>query len=379
MELRIGTNCLMEIGIFKKLPNLISDEGYKEILIVADEGFGNTEKFSTFVEKVESMESLASKIIRISGSNEPTYDDLEGYRSQLGEYRPDLVLGIGGGSAMDVAKAIGALITNIKPALEYRGFDALESPGIDVYLVPTTAGTGSEASYNASFVDTTSRKKMGINGNFMFAKKSFLDGSLLLSCPRFSALGAAIDAITHSVEGFTCNNSNLVSDNLAIAALKALWSGLNVFNEDNWNNVEDWQSLLLGAHLGGIIQMNSGSGVAAAISYPLSVYYGVPHGIGGGMFLWDIAGWNVDKGFEKYKYLSQIIGCDFDASLVVKRFKDRFEELGVPQDLSTFSIWKTDHSDLCQRMGTQQPAFDQNPIPFSVEHDFPDFIKRYLV
>ena len=86
----------------------------------------------------------------------------------------------------------------------------IENKGVPIWLIPTNAGTGSEASFNASFVDTNSNRKMGINGNHMFAEKSFLDAETTLSCPKLPLMGAAIDAIVHSVEGYICKNSNTV-------------------------------------------------------------------------------------------------------------------------------------------------------------------------
>ena len=82
-------------------------------------------------------------------------------------------------------------------------------------LIPTTSGTGSEASYNASFVDEESNKKLGINGKNMFAYKALLDGEATMSCPKFPLLGSAVDAIVHSLEGYVCNNHNTFSDMLA--------------------------------------------------------------------------------------------------------------------------------------------------------------------
>ena len=126
-------------------------------------------------------------------------------------------------------------------------------------------------------------KKMGINGNFMFASKSFLDAETTLSCPQKALLGSAVDAIVHSIEGYICQKSNIFSDMMAIKSLELLLPNIEhlfIFWEKNKGNLQIRQSLLEGAFLAGVVQMNSGSGVSAAISYPLSVYHKVPHGIG---------------------------------------------------------------------------------------------------
>ena len=95
---------------------------------------------------------------------------------------------------MDIAKVIAAMVTNTGSPLDYRGFDELQNPGVDCYLVPTTAGTGSESSYNASLIDKNTNKKMGINGRYMYANGSFLDPAIMLDCPTDIALSSAVDA-----------------------------------------------------------------------------------------------------------------------------------------------------------------------------------------
>ena len=123
--------------------------------------------------------------------------------------------------------------------------------------------------------------------------------------------------------------------------------------------------------------MNSGSGVAAAISYPLSVYYKVPHGIGGGIFLLGIARFNEQKGFSKYDNLFRLIDNPLEDNFL-SHMEMLFSILDVPSDLSVFEISIEDKEKICEVMKTQQLAFDQNPYKFTVEDDFPKFIGNYL-
>ena len=243
---------------------------------------------------------------------------------------------------------------------------------MECYLVPTTAGTGSESSYNASLIDTNSKKKMGINGRFMYPKGSFIDPEIMLDCPKQIALSSAVDAFVHCIEGFICKNSNPISDGLAIKGIELIWAGLEVF-QGGWKSIENWKKLMLGAHIGGIVQMNSGSGVAAAISYPLGVYHSVPHGIGGGMFAPGIMEFNQFHGITKYSALDYISGGDF-----VQKTVERFADIGVPKTLSEFGLFSGDLRNIVRIMSTQQAAFDQNPVSFSVKTDFADFIHKYL-
>ena len=268
-------------GLFRQLPAFIRERGYAEPTILVDEGFARSELWADVLVRLKAQFGERLHVRLNSGAAEPTYDGLREALSGFREHNQDVIVGIGGGSCMDTAKAVAALLENPGDPLDYRGFDKLTRPGVPVVLIPTTAGTGSEASFNASFVDTVGHRKMGINGRHMFAAHAILDGETTLTCPYRAALGAGVDALVHSLEGYVCRARTPFSDMLARRALVYLVGALPSLKEDP-ANLDRRLDLLLGAFLGGIVQMNSGSGVAAAISYPLSVYYKVPHGIGGG-------------------------------------------------------------------------------------------------
>ena len=377
MQINIETHMKIEVGISERLGEILS-KSYSSCLLVLDSGFDSTKKGKSI--KSNLLENLELTIIQTKSSNEPTYDDIDAYL-QTAEFKTfqrnknlqkSVVLGVGGGSAMDIAKVIAAMVTNTGSPLDYRGFDELQNPGVDCYLVPTTAGTGSESSYNASLIDKHTNKKMGINGRYMYVKGSFLDPAIMLDCPTEIALSSAVDAFVHCIEGFICKNSNPISDGLAMRGLELIWTGLSVFRGDR-ENIEHWMKLMLGAHIGGIVQMNSGSGIAAAISYPLGVYHSVPHGIGGGIFAPGVMKFNQQNGITKYNKLDYIADGDF-----VRHTIETFAEIGVPKTLSRYGLFASDREHLVKIMATQQAAFDQNPVTFSVKADFDNFITTYL-
>ena len=377
-EFLTNVNASIGNGQIKKLHKIIEEENSKNPLIFIDEGFAKTDLWLryTFPNLKGSLKHL--EIVNVSGQKEPSYNDLGSHLNKLRKIDFDLVLGIGGGSCMDIAKAVAALLKNLKDPLEYRGFDKIIHPGVKLILIPTTSGTGSEASYNASFVDEESNKKLGINGKNMFAYKAILDGEATMSCPKFPLLGSAVDAIVHSLEGYVCNNNNTFSDMLSEKSLQLMVENIQDINQSQ-GDINKRLELLKGAFLAGIVQMNSGSGIAAAISYPLSVYYKVPHGIGGGIFCLGIAKWNINKGYDKYKNLSNILGIGESSSMDVINFIQKiFDSLEVPKKLDRFGITDKDYDHIIEIMQTQQAAFDQNPIKFSVKHDFENFIVDYL-
>jgi alcohol dehydrogenase len=371
-------------GQFRRLGAILKERGYSQPAFLVDEGFARSPLWLEVEKSLRAEFGAALRVELNPGAAEPTYD---GLRAQLAKFRgktQDVLVGVGGGSCMDTAKAVAALVTNPGDPLEYRGFDKLRVPGVPVILIPTTAGTGSEASFNASFVDSASNRKMGVNGRHMFATYAILDPETTLSCPYKPALSAGIDALVHTLEGFVCNGRNEMSSMLARQAFKLLVNALPSLKNDP-QNLDKRLDLLLGAYLGGVIQMNSGSGVAAAISYPLSVYYRVPHGIGGGIFAVEMVRFNIDAGFYEYAELAPLIGLPAtgsprDRSLaVLAHLRGLWELLGVPRDLKDFGITADKYDHVMQIMQTQQPGFDQNPVPFTVAGHLPEFIKPFVV
>lgn len=381
--LLIHTEAYFENGAFRKLDSFVRTKGFSKPALLVDEGFASTNLFSEVKDKLQA-EFGDVFVYRNRGTQEPTYAYLgevtEAFRAQ--EF--DLMIGIGGGSAMDTAKAVAALRHNLGNPLDYRGFDKLQVPGVPALLIPTTAGTGSEASYNASFVDEDGLKKMGINGNHMFARYAVLDAETTLSCPYKPAMSAGVDALVHCLEAFVCNNANPRSDMMAREGIRLIARSLRCIKDDPMN-LDKRLDLLTGAFYGGIVQMNSGSGVAAALSYPLSVYYKVPHGIGGGMFAIDMIRYNIDAGFLKYAELAPLLGVGQinathkeNADAVHNFLQMLWTDLEVPAKLDVFGIGSDRFNHVVEIMHTQQPAFDQNPVPFTVADDVADFLKKYF-
>ena len=220
--------------------------------------------------------------------------------------------------------------------------------------------------------------KMGINGKNVFPKISILDAKNIISCPKFAAVSSAVDLFVHAIEGYVCKKSNIFCDMLATEVIRIFLDSVLDLNKKK-PNLKKRLNLMYAAYLSGIIQMNSGSGIASAISYPLSVFYKVPHGIGGGIFILDVVNYNIRNGFDKYKRLSKDLNLKIKTSrFFLKQIKSIFSKLGVPKTLEKFSISKKDYVKICNRMLIMQNSFNQNPIKFSAKNDFPKILNRYL-
>jgi alcohol dehydrogenase len=371
-------------GLFKTLPKILLDRGYKRPGILVDGGFASSPLWLDIKQNLITQYGDEVFFHVLSEKSEPTYRSLRLALKYMQQTTHDVLVGIGGGSCMDTTKAIAGLLKNSGDPLVYRGFDQLKEPSIPTVLVPTTAGTGSEASHNASFVDEDSNQKMGINGRYMFANLAILDGETTLSCPYKAALSAGIDALVHTIEGFVCKQRNFMTDMLVGRAFPMLVNALPSLKNDKMNSDKRLE-LLIGAYLGGLIQMNAGSGIASAMSYPLSVFHKVPHGIGGGIFCLAVMRFNIDAGFYRYAELAPMIGVGGshlpekdNALAVLEHLEQLWDFLEVPTNLVDFGIKEDDFDPLVKSMESLQAGFDRNPVKFSAKTHLPTLLRDYF-
>ncbi len=237
---------------------------------------------------------------------------------------------------------------------------------------PTTAGTGSEITPNASFIDDKEMKKMGINGEAVRPKYALIDPALTLSCPKDATISAAIDSVVHAVEAYVAKKSNAMAKMLAKEGLRYVCNNLlKVIAEPN--NIEFRDKVMYGAFLSGIALMNSGTGPAAAMSYPLGVHYKVPHGIAGGIFLPFVIEYNINKRIFDYADLYDILPGKYKSKNTSKAEKARYflksiraiwKRIGRVTDLAEYQFPKSFPPIFIQETLELKTALDQNPILF---------------
>ena len=305
-------------------------------------------------------------------------------QAREGEY--DLLIGVGGGSTLDLAKAIAVLLTNPGRGIDYRGFDKVTNPGVPLMAIPTTAGTGSEVTVNAVFTDKSEKRKLGINGRFMDPAYAVLDPNFTRTAPFSVAIASGMDAMLHTLESFVGSNApatdysfgqrqnaNSLTRFYAREAFRLLFHHLPAL-VDEPDNLERLFKIQLGAYFAGISLFNSSSGIAGAMSYPLGTHYGIPHGFAGGMFALPVVEYNVNKGYDEYANLYDLIeGVDRllpnaeKSVLFVQEFRGLVEKIKFPQKLSAFGVGDEDYDHVYEIMQGLQGAFDQNPIPLEVK------------
>ena len=360
-----------------QLNRLIKEKNYKSVCIVIDHALTS---LSIFKDLIDSLN--CDKIIIDCDISEPTYDKLEEKRLQTKNKKIDAFVGIGGGSALDMAKGLSVLFTNSQPAIFYRGFEKFDVPIKPIIAIPTTAGTGSEITPNASFIDTKEKKKMGINGEGIRPSFSILDPELTLSCPKFPSLSAGVDSLVHASEAFVAKKSNPMAKLFAKKGFNIVINNIPKLLNDKLEDIRIRESLMYGAFLSAIALMNSGTGPAAAMSYPLGVHFKVPHGIGGGIFLPHVIEHNIKNGFYEYSELTE--KSDMNLSMkensnnFIKNLWTMWEELKVPQNLNSFGMEKTDIEMFVNDTMALKLALEENPTSFG-ENEIKEVLNKLLI
>lgn len=366
----LKTNVKFGVGISKNLGDILLEFGYKKIGVIVDAGVYETDVMRDVLTNLESTSDSVKVFKNVCA--EPDYDFLEDCKNDFLTDDFDCIVGIGGGSTMDTAKGVAVLLKNPGKAINYRGFGKVKNKGLPIILLPTTAGTGSEVTPYAVFIDKNEKKKLGINTEYNTPTLAILDPLLTVSCPKSVTIASGMDALVHTVESFVAKNATPISKMFSLQAFSHIFNNLYRVSND-LDNIDLRSKLLLGSYLAGAALMNSGAGPAGAMSYPLGVDYNVPHGLAGAVFLSKIVNKNIESGCELYAPLYDRIE-NVDKNLTFsekniqfgKMLENLTRELEIPASLGVFGVVTDDVDVLVEEIFSGlKAAIDQNPIHFS--------------
>lgn len=368
---RVSTNLLFGVGQSEKLGQEVEDLGYCKVAAIIDNAVFEHPQVAKAIESVKRL-GISLDICK-NTAVEPTYDYLESFKQQLKKRNYDCLVGIGGGSALDLTKGIAVLLTNEGEAISFRGFPKLKNRPVPVIAIPTTAGTGSELTYNAVFNDSREKRKLGINSILNFPVCAIIDPLLMVNSPRSVTVSSGVDAIVHAIESFAHKDNTPISRIYSKKAFELLFNGLmKVLDLPLLAGIR--ADLSLGAYLAATALINAGSGPAGAFSYPLGVVYNISHGYAGGMFLCSIIETNIKKGYQEYAELYDLIG-GVDKTLSVKEKNIGFlglmntlmDKLEVPRKLSYYNLGLKDIQFIIDQYDKLKAGIDQNPVEITKE------------
>jgi alcohol dehydrogenase len=285
----------------------------------------------------------------------------------------DIVIGIGGGSAMDVAKAIAVLATNKGSAVDYLGLNKVPKPGLPKIMIPTTAGTGSEVTFTAVFVRKNLKKKEGMNSPYLYPELALLDPELTLSLPPVPTAQTGLDALCHAIESYTSVNSSPVSEMFSLEAIALIAENLRTCVHDG-KNIVARERMLLGSLYAGIGLANAGVTAVHSLSYPLGGKYGVGHGLANTMMLLAVMDFNLPAALEKFTDVAAAMGENIEglpereaAYLALEAVEALIEDCGIHATLAQFGIKEKDFPALADVALTVARPLENNPRKITKE------------
>jgi len=296
----------------------------------------------------------------------------------------DGVIGFGGGSSMDVAKLLAVLIKGEQSLSDIYGVDQITGGRLPLIQVPTTAGTGSEATM-VSIITTGETTKAGVVSRTLLADKIVLDASLTLGLPPHVTAATGIDAMVHAIEAYTSRRlKNSLSDMLAREALRLL-AGNIVVAVKQGDNLDARGSMLLGAMLAGQAFANAPVAAVHALAYPLGGNYHIPHGLSNSLVLPHVIRFNGPSAGDLYKEIAPLImpgkSLPDDALVVTEMLAEHFlslaEDLGLQTSLSQMNVPEGDLPKLAEEAMLQQRLLINNPREVSVDDSLEIYRQAY--
>jgi len=343
---QINTRVFFACGAIAKLGELAREIGAERYLLIADPVLESAGMLELARRSLDGAGLKGEFFLKIEP--EPYLDGAD-EAAQIGrKIEADLVIGIGGGSAMDTAKAAAVLVTNEGKAEDYIGLNKVDMPGLPTIMVPTTAGTGAEVTFTAVFTNRQTRAKGGINSPYLFPNAALLDPELTLSLPPDVTAATGMDALTHAIESVTSRSATVFTEALAYAAIRLIAENLRRAVYHGYD-IEARQNMLHGSLLGGLALADAGVGAAHALAYPLGGFYRIPHGLANAMLIPHVMEFNLPASERPMAMIAKsmgesVIGLSHRqaAEAAVRAVKTLCKDIGIPQSLAEVGVPRED-------------------------------------
>ncbi len=337
-----GKHSATENGALRRVGNLLSEAGFS----------------ATVFAEVEPEPSLAtvSKGIALARKQEA-----------------DWVVGLGGGSAMDAAKAVAGLFRAGREIEDYFGGEPIEASGLPLVTIPTTAGSGAEVTVNAVLSDPDRGIKQSIRGQDLAARAAIVDPQLTFSLPAEITAYSGLDALVQAIEAFTSRGSNPLTDIYAIAAIEKIGANLLRAVQDP-QNVPARTEMALGSLMAGVALTNARLGAVHGLAHAIGIRTGKPHGLVCAALLIPVMRFNMQVSYEKYAQMSKALGHNIAgmdpidaAAMGIKTMMNLLKKLGIPPHISSLGINETDLPEIVET-SLQSGSLKANPREASREH-----------
>jgi alcohol dehydrogenase class IV len=353
------TRIVLEQGAIERVGELIPKVG--SAIVVTGHSFARRAGLCDRLEGILRKAGVR-EIAFAPASPNPPVSEVEAIGRLARERKAELMIGLGGGSAMDAAKAAAVVATNDKPLLELFPMHRFQRAPLPLLCIPTTAGTGSETTQYAIINNDEGTDKLNLNSPRTFPILALLDPELSVTMPEDITADTGIDALTHAIEGYISRRSQPLSDCLALESIGVIRRNLHRAVE-NGNDLDARAAMLYAAAVAGIVIAQTGTTVLHALGYYLTLRYGVPHGRANGALLGRYLKFIEEVSPEKINNVYSIFGARKEG---YRAFSGFVESLGIPTQLRSYGV-KDDDLDAYRDYVMANRSIPRTPGSVTVE------------
>jgi alcohol dehydrogenase class IV len=366
----LSTRIVFGVNTAEKVGQEALEMGLSNILVVTDEGFSRVPVFERIIGRISDAGISCRVFDQLQG--EPDTEIVEEGAAFLREAETDGILGIGGGSSMDLAKALSVLGTNKGTVDEYMGVNLVRARPLPLIVIPTTAGSGSEVTRVAVLTDHKGNLKDAIVSNLIPPKAAILDPGLLATLPPKVIAETGIDALSHAIEAFYSLGSNPISDILAKDAIRRISSNLRALVA-NPQNPAAAGNMALGSMLAGAAFLNTGVGNVHALAHSLGAYHHISHALSVAVLLPYVMEHNLNACMERFAEMAAAMGAAIEglslgeaARKAVEEIRCLLTDVGIPEKMSELQVTDVHFKEMAAEAAKSVPALS-NPRRCTVE------------
>ena len=334
------------MGSLKKLPEMLADSKSNNVMLVSDRGLEAIGVVKKVQDIIEAAGIKCTAYLDVKPN--PTVDIVNEAAALYAECGATCLVALGGGSPMDVSKAVGILAVHGGKIADYEGAHKVPGPIAPIIAIPTTAGTGSEVTASAVITDEERNFKMSVFTYHNIPKYAILDPELIMTAPASIAAACGVDALIHAMEAYLSTAATPFSDAMAEKAMELIGANLRRFVA-NRKDEEAACAMMRGSNFAGISFAWARLGDIHSMSHPVSAYYHVAHGVANAVLMPTVMEFNAiaDHGrYEKiYNYIRTSKGpvTNFEPMMLVEEVKKLNKDLGIPEGLRAVGVDSDEH------------------------------------
>ncbi|MBQ9542960.1 MAG: lactaldehyde reductase [Ruminococcus sp.] len=357
-------------GAIKEIVGELDKRGFKKTLVVTDPDlvkFGVTKKVTDLLDAAGKAYEVYSEV-----KANPTIANVNKGVATFKAAGADSIVAVGGGSAMDTAKAIGIISANpdFADVVSLEGVADTKNPSVPIIAVPTTAGTAAEVTINYVITDEEKKRKFVCVDPHDIPVVAVVDSDMMSSMPKGLTASTGMDALTHAIEGYTTLAAWELTDALHLKAIEIIGRSLRAACDNDPKGRED---MALGQYVAGMGFSNVGLGVVHGMAHPLGAFYDTPHGIANAVLLPYVMEYNAECTGDKFKHIAEAMGVDTAGmsqeeyrAAAVNAVKQLSKDVGIPEKLHEIGVKEEDLPALAE-VAMADVCTGGNPRPCTVE------------